>query len=668
MQNKFIWTCLIMSAIAMPAILSSRVANSASVDTKTTPKHQRPVILTGTIVSADSQAIFVPPSNTSPINLRSFVAEGSNVKKGDLLLRIESPTGSNLDQLQIAIDQTRSRMELDVAKLEVAAFDAEKTLVTAKAALAKARVDAALPKIQITAIDFDKYQTELDRSVRDLEVRQRLFDDAAASVKRRSSDGQLEVKKQEISLAFAKAELSQSQVLAKQDGIVVHGFNEWRGERYEEGSSADPGSVAGQVIGAGEMQVEAWAIEADRPFLDVGMAVEVAFDALPGAHVSGKISSITNDPVVAATWGKGRYFKVAVRLPEKHGVPLVAGMSVSVEPGARTRTPSQVQAQARGKGSDTLVIEGDVLSRINLPISPPTIQYVWQYTLGQIAPEGSLIKKGELIAAFQAAEVATKLDTQRSALNEKQRAYEKFKLEQTEADKANDLAVQEAQSNAEKAARKATMPKELIRRVDYEKLVIEKGLSAEVAALVVRQRVAQGRARKAERKNSESEIAQLQSKIDTLTRGMQALKVNATRDGMVIYKTNFDGEKFAPGSRVFVGLSVAMLADPDKLYVLAKVPEAQAAQVFIGQKSTISVPGSNQVLAARVSGLGSVYHAKSSAQPIVVRDVELEFDKPPKDIKPGSAVQAALITLVAKTSDNNALAKGQKNASEGQVK
>ena len=662
MGTKFIWSCVIVVSLFLPMDFTARAKPSATVETKTAPKHQRPVILTGTIVAGDSQSIFVPPSNSSPVNLRSFVAEGTHVKKGDLLLRIESPNGSNLEQLQISIDQTRSRMELDVAKLEVAAFDAEKILVTAKAALGKARVDAALPKIQISAIDFDKYQTELDRSQRDLEVRQRLFDDALASVKRRLSDGELELKKQEISLAFAKAELSQSEVLAKQDGIVVHGFNSWRGERYEEGSSAFPGNMAGQVMGAGAMQVEAMAIEADRPFLDVGMAVEVAFDALPGMRTSGKISSITSAPEVAATWGKGRYFRVAVQLPEKHGVPLVAGMSVSVEPGARTRTTSKGQ----GQGSDALVIEGDVLSRINLPVSPPTIRYVWQYTLAQIAPEGSLIKKGEQIATFQAAEVATKLDTQRSALHEKQRTYEKFKLEQTEADKANDLAVQEAQANAEKAARKATMPKELIRRVDYEKLVIERGLSAEVAELVVRQRVAQGRARKAERKNIESEIAQLQSKIDDLTRGMQALKVNATRDGMVIYKTNFNGEKFAPGSRVFVGLSVAMLADPDKLYVLAKVPEAQAAQVFVGQKSNITVPGSGQVLSAHVSGLGNIYHAKSSAQPIIIRDVELEFEKPPKDIKPGSAVQATLPTSA--TIGKDALAKGQKNVIEGQVK
>jgi multidrug resistance efflux pump len=111
----------------------------------------------------------------------------------------------------------------------------------------------------------------------------------------------------------------------------------------------------------------------------------------------------------------------------------------------------------------------------------------------------------------------------------------------------------------------------------------------------------------------------------------------------VLHRTSFNGTKFAVGSQVWMGLSVATLADPDQLGVDAKVPEAQAAGVQVGRAARVTVSGSRQALTARVTGLGRAFHSKSAAQALVVRDVQLEFDAPPKDLKPGAAVQVELL-------------------------
>ena len=90
-------------------------------------------------------------------------------------------------------------------------------------------------------------------------------------------------------------------------------------------------------------------------------------------------------------------------------------------------------------------------------------------------------------------------------------------------------------------------------------------------------------------------------------------------------------------------LSVATLADQNQLIVQAKVQEVQSAAVTVGQLARVTVPGSNVDLSARVSSLGRTYHGKSSSQPVVVRDLELDFDSVPKGIKPGTAVQVTLL-------------------------
>lgn len=610
----------------------------------------RPVLLTGEVEALDSQTIFVPPSNSSPLVLRTFVPEGSRVKAGDVVLRIEANGGANIDRLKTELDNTRARAERETANLEVAAVEAEKALVSAQAALDKAKVDAALPRQQIAALNYDRNQAELDRARRDFAIKQESLLNARQAAARRKEDGELEAKKLQINAAFQIAQLAQSEVRAKRDGVVVHGYSPWRGERFDEGSSAWPGNAAGVVLGGGEMAVTAWVLEADRPYLREGQAVSLRFDALPGAALNGKVAAITSAPEARPRWGLGRYFRATVDLPANHGLPLAAGMSVLVEPLA---APVAAVAALRpsvgaGPAPAALTVEGEIASRLAIPVAPPAIPYVWQYKLARLAPEGMMVEAGQPIAVFEASEVSNQLLAQQGALKERERALEKLQLDQAEADRAGALALAETRSNAEKAERKASQPKELIRRVDYDKLVIERGEKAELAKLAQTQYEAQRRARQAERAGLLSEAAQLRTQVAALLKGQAALTVAAPRRGLVLYRTGFDGQKASVGSQIWMGMSVATLADPDQLCVYAKVPEAQAAGVHVGQAARVTVSGARQALPARVSALGRVFHGKSAAQTAVVRDIELEFDALPKDMKPGAAVQVELLPAAAR--------------------
>ncbi|MFS2027279.1 HlyD family secretion protein [Massilia sp. CT11-137] len=614
----------------------------ALVAVAATAADTRPVLISGEVEALDSQTIFVPPSNASPVVVRNFLAEGTQVRKGDVVLRIDSASTTNIDQLRMDRERARAKADSETATLEVAAIEAEKALVNAQAALDKAKVDAALPKQQIMALDYDRYQAALGQATRDLAIKRDNLKNARAAVARRKEDGALEVKKLQINEAFQLAQVAQSEVRATRDGVVVHGYSPFNGERMDEGSTAWPGNAAGTVLGDGHMVVTAWVLEADRPYLRDGQAVALRFDALPGVVVTGKLAEITSAPEARPRWGIGRYFRARIALPDDHGLPLVAGMSVQVEPLAPGAAAAGVR-QAKAAAPAALAIEGEIASRRTMPVSPPTIPHVWNYKLAFLAPEGTMVQAGQPIAVFESTEVMNQLISLQGTLKERERALDKLQLDQAEADRAGVLAQAEAQSNAEKAARKATMPKELIRRVDYDKLVIDRAEKAQLAKLAQAQYEAQRRARQAERAGLQSDAAQLRAKIATLVKGQSALTVVAPRRGLVLHRTGFNGEKFAIGSQVWIGLSVATLADPDQLGVNARVPEAQAAGVRKGQAARVIVAGTRQTLAAHVTGLGRAFHSKSAAQAVVIRDVELEFDAPAKDLKPGAAVQVELL-------------------------
>src|SRR3546814_11475079 len=98
-----------------------------------------------------------------------------------------------------------------------------------------------------------------------------------------------------------------------------------------EGSSSMPGSEAGQVVTPGSaMRIRAWALEPDRRELQVGQAVRLSLDALPGRSVDGHISAIAGAPEPRAEWGSGSYFVVDIELQPETGLPLLPGMSVRV--------------------------------------------------------------------------------------------------------------------------------------------------------------------------------------------------------------------------------------------------------------------------------------------------------------------------------------------------
>lgn len=290
------------------------------------------VVLTGEVQAVDAQAIYTPPANFSPVVIRYYVPEGERVAKGDVVLRIDpGQAASQVREYESQIEQAHARAAKELAELRVKAVDARIALVDAGAALEVAKIDASIPAELLSALDYDKHQGELDRATREHALKQQELAAAESAVVRRQRDAALEVERLQVQLDYAVAQVQASEVRADRDGVVVHGFNRnWIGGRIDEGSSTMPGGKAGEVVSGGAMRVRAWALVPDRRGLDVGQDVRVAFDALPGSALTGRITDIGGAPERRPEWGEGRYFTVDVALPENHGLALLPGMSVRV--------------------------------------------------------------------------------------------------------------------------------------------------------------------------------------------------------------------------------------------------------------------------------------------------------------------------------------------------
>ena len=276
----------------------------------------RPLLISGEVYAHGAQALLTPPSNSSPIVLRSFVAEGERVKTGDVVLRIDGGAAAtsirNFKSQQV---QARARADKEIAELKVKAVDAERAWRNAQTALVKAQADAGIPREHLSALDFDRYQGEQTRAERDLVVKRGDWDAASAAAQRRHEDARLELGQLQKQIDYWQTQVAASELRAERDGVVVHGFDPWRGTRYDEGSSSYPGQRVGEIVDGSDQQrlgVRAFALEVDRSALKVGDSVAVSFDALGARSVAGKVARVAGAPAEKAEWGNGRYFEVEI--------------------------------------------------------------------------------------------------------------------------------------------------------------------------------------------------------------------------------------------------------------------------------------------------------------------------------------------------------------------
>lgn len=291
----------------------------------------------------------------------------------------------------------------------------------------------------------------------------------------------------------------------------------------------------------------------------------------------------------------------------------------------------------------TLKIDGEVYAQRTAALMPPPINEMWQFNITQLAPDGSQVKKGQVVLSFDGNQLMQNLMQKQSLLKEKQSQLDKLLLELAERERNERLGTAEARSGREKAQRKTSQPEEIIGGIPYRKLMVARQQAERRAALVERRERLAAEQRVQEKRLLVSEVAQLQSEVRELQASLGALNVPAPRDGLMMHKSNWQGEKFDVGTQVWKGMSVAEIPDTATLAVRAQLPERELTRVKVGAMARIVIEGgAGSALNGRVVGIGRTVRSKSRVQPIPVLDVEIKLDDPRAKLKPGQPVRVEL--------------------------
>lgn len=294
---------------------------------------------------------------------------------------------------------------------------------------------------------------------------------------------------------------------------------------------------------------------------------------------------------------------------------------------------------AIGAHAAPLKLEGEVYARDSAALAPPSIPQIWQLNITRMSPDAQPVKQGEVVLEFDGGEVQKRLVEKTSALAEKQRQHEQLVLALAERERSERVLTEQARADRDKAQRKASQPEDLLRRVDYRKLVAEREHAERAFALAQRREQAAAEARRQELRLVESERRQLQAEVDTLQLAITRLQVKAPRDGVMQHLSDWQGNKYDVGSQAWIGVSVAQVPDLGSLAVRATIAEHQIGRVAAGMPVRVVLEGSGTTVAGRIGSLGRIVRSKSRLQPVPVLDVNIELDSIPPRLKPGQAVR-----------------------------
>jgi len=291
---------------------------------------------------------------------------------------------------------------------------------------------------------------------------------------------------------------------------------------------------------------------------------------------------------------------------------------------------------------------GELESQQTAMIAPPSIARMWQYQIKQLLPENSQVKKGQNLVSFDDQKVTDRLIDKQAELDQAVKELENKKVKEKQTEQELILAVAEKKMEFEKAKRKAEIVDNSRSDNDKRKAEIDFTIAENDLFLANKKLTFHRNNKVLNLKLAQGKVDRITAKVNNFKGDIERLKVKATMDGMVIYKSNWQGEKPAVGESVQFGQPIIELAVIEKMQLKAQIAEPDSGKVALGQKVKITLDGTQDlVFQGKIVNLGKVFRDKSSQDKRRIFDAIIAFDESDSAaIRPGVTARVEVITQV----------------------
>lgn len=293
---------------------------------------QSSVILSGTLTALRSEEFKVPITETWRAQIKWMVKEGESVKSGDPVVRFD--TANIASSIEAAQDSLQAKLEEQSQKqteCENQKFELDIEVKKTENDNRQRSLDASIPEGIESKYEYDRKQLEKKRS-----------DHALASaltnrtVKLAEFDSQLKTLAIEVEELGAKLKklndsLNQLILVARTEGAVLYGADEWTGRKVQVGDTVFATATVATIPDLTSLLAQAWISETHIQRIKAGQTVDLYLDAYPVKRNKGLIQYISAGAEPVRRWGRSHYFRVDIKLGTLEPEIMKPGMSVRCE-------------------------------------------------------------------------------------------------------------------------------------------------------------------------------------------------------------------------------------------------------------------------------------------------------------------------------------------------
>jgi multidrug resistance efflux pump len=236
----------------------------------------------------------------------------------------------------------------------------------------------------------------------------------------------------------------------------------------------------------------------------------------------------------------------------------------------------------RGAFRQRLILSGELAAERGESLNVPRTNS-FQLTIRWLAKDGTMVKAGDPVVAFDNSSFASDLEEKRLSASQAGSDLATAEAELKTTGSERDFNVAKAKSEVEKAKLAASVPPEIIPRREYQErqLALKKAESELAKAKEVL--------------TTESQVSTTGVKIQKITldkskreihnaeETIQALDIKAPRDGMVLVANQpFEERKFQVGDSTWAGMPIATLPDLSSMIVQASLSDVDDGRITRG--------------------------------------------------------------------------------------
>ncbi|MBL8196882.1 MAG: efflux RND transporter periplasmic adaptor subunit [Blastocatellia bacterium] len=277
---------------------------------------------------------------------------------------------------------------------------------------------------------------------------------------------------------------------------------------------------------------------------------------------------------------------------------------------------------------------------------PPAFENQWQFKISNMTAEGKIVKKGDVLINFDAQGIFEQMQQAQNELDQSKKQEEKMKVQISLQEQEISSKLAELQHKYETLKLKQQTNTQIANSITVEKdrLAIQQA-EQEVTAITEKLNWY--------KKSSEasynvvlSQKARAENKVNKIQSGIAKLQTQADREGVVVYKTRWNGEKFQIGETVWPGQPIMEIPDLKTIIAQAYVPEVDLGKVKLDQPVSVTIdalPG--QTYLGKVKSIGRLVHSKAWDVPNKVIDVEIALENiDVNTMRPAMSLKAKLET------------------------